>query len=599
MLSALAAALVAGTLLAAHPAQAEPVPDGGGYANAGAHDAGSSQRGRAQAPGPQYSVYGIDVSSHNHTTQFPNINWAAQAAAGVKFAYVKSTEAQNYINPYFKQDNADAKKAGILTGAYTFGRPDKRDPVGDANYMIDNSDWVNDSKTLVPVLDLEWPYFTTVNSCYNLTVAEMRDWIQRFLDQVKVRIGRDAMIYTAAGWWNVCVGNTTQFANYPLDAATWSGTAPVLPMGWTNWTVWQWASGDHTQEGNYDKLVFNGDLAGLKQKLAGVDPPPPLTSGPVVVNQGSTGVNLYANAGGALVERTWRTGVGWSSWSNFGGGLAGRPYVFQHPQGSLEIYARATNGRLLQKYFAGGKWSGWNDLGGSLAGDPVVMYSPRYGSTEIYARGTNGQIVQKYYAGGSWSGWVDQGGTPSGDPALLYNPTYQTTEVYVRGTDGKLWQKYYATSWSKWNDLGGSLAGDPTVFLSPVYNTTEIYARSSAGRLAQKYYAVSNGWSAWKDLGDSTNTITGDPVLVYNPAYKSTEVYASANGKLVYTLYLPGGWYPFKNLGGALGTLDVSVLVNNATANTEAYGVEPDGDLVRIVYSRSQGTWGTWTNVMQ
>src|SRR3954470_16614241 len=181
----------------------EPVPDDG-HAQAGRAEAS------AAVPGAQYTIKGIDVSSHDHST-FKTIDWAGQAAQGVSFAYVKATESGNYVNPYFARDLADAKKAGLLAGAYTFARPDRGDPVGDANVFIDNAGWANDSKTLVPFVDLEWPYFKTVGACYNLDQTAMRAWIQSFLDQVQARIGRKAMIYTAANWWNQCVGITTQF----------------------------------------------------------------------------------------------------------------------------------------------------------------------------------------------------------------------------------------------------------------------------------------------------------------------------------------------------------------------------------------------------
>jgi GH25 family lysozyme M1 (1,4-beta-N-acetylmuramidase) len=582
----LVATLLTGLLL-------DPTTPADGRANADRGGAGRAEAVAGGVPGPQYTVRGIDVSSHDHST-FKTIDWAGQAAKGVSFAYVKATETNNYVNPYFARDYADAKKAGLLVGAYTFARPDHRDPVGDANIFIDNAAWKNDSQTLVPFVDLEWPYFKTVGACYNLDQTAMRAWIQAFLDQVQARIGRKAMIYTAASWWNQCVGNTTQFASYPLDVATWSGTAPRLPYGWSRWTLWQYAAGDTTQQGIYDRDVFNGDLDQLR-RLAGIDPPEPLVARPSVISHAATKqIQVYAAAGPGLSQRYWSPGYGWSSWSNFGGGIAGTPRVLQNPAaGTVEVYARTADGRLAQKYWQAGRWSNWTDLGGDLAGDPVVFYSPRYGSTEIYARGANGHLMQRFHAGG-WSGWTDLGGDLTGDPAqVVYNPAYGTTEIYARGTNGHLMQLYYDTAWSPWRDLGGDLAGDPATFRSPVWGTTEIYARTSAGRLAQRYYAGGQ-WSAWTDLG---GRIDGDPAVFYNPRYRSTEIYATAQRALTYTLVMPGGgWSAWTPIGGALDTAP-AVILNPYTGNTEIYGVS-SGNLVTQLWLPSLSVWSGWSTIM-
>jgi GH25 family lysozyme M1 (1,4-beta-N-acetylmuramidase) len=93
------------------------VADGGDWANAGAAPGSQASQvttnpktSSAMQPsvtiGSQtYSVTGIDVSSHDHST-YP-IDWASVAASGVDFAYVKVTEETTlgtYVNPYFNSD---------------------------------------------------------------------------------------------------------------------------------------------------------------------------------------------------------------------------------------------------------------------------------------------------------------------------------------------------------------------------------------------------------------------------------------------------------------------------------------------------------------
>jgi len=145
-------------LRVAFPAGAQTVPNGGGWAHAGAApgSARSQPGARAEAAPAGYPVSGIDVSSHDHSV-FP-LDWAAVAASGVNFAYVKAAEGNFYTNPYFATDYQAAKNAGLYAGAYVFARPDLGDPVGQANYFLDASLWTPDSQTLIPFVDIEWPY---------------------------------------------------------------------------------------------------------------------------------------------------------------------------------------------------------------------------------------------------------------------------------------------------------------------------------------------------------------------------------------------------------------------------------------------------------
>src|SRR5205823_9556127 len=187
---------------------------GGGWAHAGA--APGSRTGHAEAAPAGYPVSGIDVSSHDHSTA--DINWAGAAAGGTAFTYVKATEGFSYVNPYFDTDYQAAKNAGLYAGTYAFGRPDLGDPAGQADFFIDQSLWTGDSRTLIPFLDIEWPYISLhLPACWGLSPAAMSTWIRAFLNEMQARIGRPPMIYTNKYWWNPCTGNDASFGSYPLD----------------------------------------------------------------------------------------------------------------------------------------------------------------------------------------------------------------------------------------------------------------------------------------------------------------------------------------------------------------------------------------------
>jgi GH25 family lysozyme M1 (1,4-beta-N-acetylmuramidase) len=210
-----------------------------------------------------YPIGGIDISSHDHR-RFA-MQWPTEAAAGSQFVYVKATEGTTYVNPYFADDYDDARAADRYVGAYVYARPDHGDPVGQAEFFLRHSRFARDARTLVPFVDLEWPYAgLKTGRCYGLTPGQMRTWIHAFIGRIEAGIGRKPMIYTNAYWWDPCTGNDPSFAQYPLDISNYTKKPPTLPAGWTTFTLWQYTPGDPSKRDDHDRDVVNGGLAGLK-----------------------------------------------------------------------------------------------------------------------------------------------------------------------------------------------------------------------------------------------------------------------------------------------------------------------------------------------
>jgi GH25 family lysozyme M1 (1,4-beta-N-acetylmuramidase) len=222
---------------------------------------------RIVAGRPAGYVGGLDISSHDHGRY--NVHWPTEVAAGSQFVYIKATEATTYVNPHFRSDYAAAKAAHRYVGAYVFARPDKGDPVGQADFFLKHAQFSHDAQTLVPFVDLEWPYEgVQADDCYNLTPDQMRDWIHAFIGRIEQSIGRKPMIYTNTNWWNPCTGDDPSFGDYPLDIAGYTRTPPPLPAGWTTFTLWQYTPGNSQRRSDHDRDVVAGGMAGLKA-LAG------------------------------------------------------------------------------------------------------------------------------------------------------------------------------------------------------------------------------------------------------------------------------------------------------------------------------------------
>ena len=214
-------------------------------------------------PPPGYPVTGIDVSAYQG-----QVDWVSVAAAGAKFAYVRASEQSNIPDAYFAANYQGAKADGLYVGAYHRARPDLSSGTAQADFFLDTAKYVNDGRTLPPMLDIEWPRadWTGLNACYNLSPAQLSAWIRDFVTEVAKRTGRQAVIYTNTNWWGPCTNNDATFGSNPLFIAGYTTSPPPLPASWATWTFWQY-SDSGTLPGDQD--VFNGDDAALSQ-LAGL-----------------------------------------------------------------------------------------------------------------------------------------------------------------------------------------------------------------------------------------------------------------------------------------------------------------------------------------
>ncbi|MFD7923389.1 lysozyme [Streptomyces sp. NPDC059740] len=217
------------------------------------HEGG--QRGTV-VPTAAGGTEGVDVSSFQG-----DVDWKALRRSGVRFAYVKATEATSYTSPSFTSQYNGSYRAGVIRGAYHFATPDTSDGATQARYFLAHGGgWSKDGKTLPGALDMEYnPYGET---CYGLSADEMVEWIRDFSDTYRERTGRDVVIYTSANWWQSCTDDDPGFADTnPLWIPRYGSSVGALPAGWKRHTIWQYTSqgptvGDHNR--------FNGGLKDVR-----------------------------------------------------------------------------------------------------------------------------------------------------------------------------------------------------------------------------------------------------------------------------------------------------------------------------------------------
>jgi lysozyme len=194
---------------------------------------------------------GIDVSHYQQT-----IDWEQVYRVGVSFAFIKATEGSSVFDKLFHQNWRNAKKAGILRGAYHFFLP-QLDAVSQADYFLEKLG--SDRGELPPVLDVE----LLTSSSPAQIISGARKW----LETVKSSLGCKPILYTGSAFWRNTLKNSAAFSEYPLWIAHYtSGPNPLLPAAWSNWTFWQFSQQGKVAgiPGNVDLDVFNGSAVDLE-----------------------------------------------------------------------------------------------------------------------------------------------------------------------------------------------------------------------------------------------------------------------------------------------------------------------------------------------
>lgn len=202
------------------------------------------------------TVRGIDVSKWQG-----DIDWDAVAAAGVKFAVIRVSHGLEYIDEWFADNWSEAKRVGILRGAYQFANFSE-DPAELANLFVDLMGPLEPGD-LPPVYDIE----STDGQNAATIVARAQEWV----NIVEQRTGARPTIYTGKYFWQDNVASSDAFVNDHLWVAQYRDGCPDLPSPWTRWTMWQNSSTGRINgiSGNVDTNFFNGNYAALLDYAVG------------------------------------------------------------------------------------------------------------------------------------------------------------------------------------------------------------------------------------------------------------------------------------------------------------------------------------------
>jgi len=159
---------------------------------------------------------GIDISSHQG-----NVDFAKARAAGIEAVIIKVTQGNNYINPYFKNQYANAKANGLKVGFYHF--MDKDGAVEEAKHFLNT----------VSGYDVDFKYVLDIEDQQKWTRAEASTTARAFLDYL-ISQGKEVAIYTGDYFYRDTLDNSVK------DVPLWVANYNPKPMA-INYVGWQYS----------------------------------------------------------------------------------------------------------------------------------------------------------------------------------------------------------------------------------------------------------------------------------------------------------------------------------------------------------------------
>jgi len=132
----------------------------------------------------KYQVRGIDVSHHQG-----EIDWSMVSNDNVSFAYIKATEADDFIDNQFAKNLANAQSAGLKVGAYHFYSLGYPGEIQAQNFI---SQVPTSTINLPPVIDLEY----VGNSKIRPTKEQFQKELKIFIKLTEDYFMQEPVLYT-------------------------------------------------------------------------------------------------------------------------------------------------------------------------------------------------------------------------------------------------------------------------------------------------------------------------------------------------------------------------------------------------------------------
>ena len=185
-------------------------------------------------PREWHTQQGIDVSRYQG-----DIDWEEVACdATIRYAYIKASHAGGWGNrsgkigslndPCYKRNIREARKAGLLVGAYHFfNGNDIQAELTNIRLTIRPED-----VDLVPMIDVE--------DTPNLNLSVVPGQLLEFMKAVEAHYGKRPILYTNVSFYNKYIAGTP-LSEYPLMIASYRDAPPQLSDN-KQYIIWQYTN---------------------------------------------------------------------------------------------------------------------------------------------------------------------------------------------------------------------------------------------------------------------------------------------------------------------------------------------------------------------
>lgn len=204
-----------------------------------------------------YTVHGIDVSRYQHRIDWERVRRMQVGNVRMSFVFIKATEGSWIKDPYFAHNWKNARKEGLMCGAYHYFLPD-----------ISAKDQARHFTRQVKLTSGDLPPVVDVEEKRGMSREQIRKNTLLFMQALEKHYRVKPILYTNLDFYKTYFADDPAFAGFPRWIAHYRTPRLVMP-GDIGWHFWQ-----HNDNGRVNGInadvdfnVFNGSLQDLN-KLA-------------------------------------------------------------------------------------------------------------------------------------------------------------------------------------------------------------------------------------------------------------------------------------------------------------------------------------------
>lgn len=149
-----------------------------------------------------YTIHGIDVSRWQERIDWQRVAKMRDNGIRLQFAFIKATEGEKLVDPYFSRNWQLSRENGLLRGAYHYFSPSVAAPV-QARLFLQTVDFSQG----------DCPAVLDVEERGKLSAKELRKRVSQWLKMVEKSTGKKPIIYSGAVFYHTNLAG--YFNEYP------------------------------------------------------------------------------------------------------------------------------------------------------------------------------------------------------------------------------------------------------------------------------------------------------------------------------------------------------------------------------------------------